>query len=652
MALNDLDRQHFSAMTRIAFTPGPGGLPPAWLQAQFDKCVSHYQELEITPEFRSALHRFQSQQEEPFEVFVVGEGNFGKSTLVNALVGQKISAVDFRPETRSFLRYVLNSTPAATATIYARLQSGVHDQMKDRLGDGEPCEEIYGALRYTMARDEADELLAMDSSACRELGRNYTPAILEIERQLHWDASSLFPEGVRLVDTQGLNQIFDDDLLERCADMESFDSEKEFDKWMSASPRGRHLDWQFRRCDAVLWLISAQKPSSGATRAALRYLSKYGKRTIIAVTQVDRVHGGKGQLDRVLAEIRTHFGEFGSEVLPINGKLAMESSVANDKNEEGIRSSGLAHLVTRLRAVCLEDAGRVRALSQYVSLKTTEAQMRTAIGAMIADVEAVRERLAELRRQMEAKRKKETANVRNVVGGVGYDELRGLKSKVDSIGLMDDTASALAILQPDVARRNFENSARSSCILLRERLKDVSTVLKAQLFSLPSFDAEGRRDKTVVSAKFDAAMGNIEIPGFSLSFELKERPIKALKIWAMKKLPFTRKEAEEEESRLNGERRGEILAELDRRWSSFEEGTIAAITGQIDTIFTGIRADLDRIEREIEAVHNRPLEKTAGDLEQTLSITCVQSPFLLTIVTAMQGAVRRAGTTQTVRAAG
>jgi GTP-binding protein EngB required for normal cell division len=641
MELNAIDVRHFSALTRLAFTPLPHGRPPAWLQAQFELCVKHYQSAPITPQFRAALHRFQSQQEEAFELFVVGEGNFGKSTLVNALVGHKISAVDFRPETRSFLKYVLSSKPVITATIDAQLAVGIHDEMRDLLGE-EKDSPIYGARRYTLDRDRADSALAADSNACRERGRDYTPAIVEIEREIPWTPESLFPEGVKLVDTQGLNQIFDDDVLKRCAEMDTFNSEKEFDRWMSESRRGRHLDWQFRRCDAVLWLISAQRPSSGATRAALRYLSKYGKRTVIAVTQIDRVQGGADQLDRVLAEIRSQFGEFASEVIPVNARLAMESSLS--RNKEGIRDSGLAELVTRLRTVCMEDAGRVRACSQYSSLRTTEAQMRMAIGTMITEVETIRQRLARLRRQVEEARVAGEENIRNALRNSGNRELRELKARTDAIGLMDDTNSALNILQPGVAHTNFENSSQSARIALEGEIDALIGVLKTEPFALPAFDAEGRKDGSVVCAIFAAEMAKIEVPSLRLSFYLTDRPIKALKIWALKKVKWTREDAEKEERTLNRERRGRIISELEEKWGVLQTETIGRITEQSGKVFLGLAQGLDRIEAEIETVDKRPLGETSRRLKETVSARCVNSPYVMTVLTAMRGAIDRART--------
>ena len=101
---------------------------PGWLASSVRDCQSRYQGLSLTEEFQSAVNAFAvAPKRKPFELFVVGEGKFGKSTLVNCLLGEELSRVRVLPETRCFLRYVLTNMPDQIARLYVRPKQGVQD---------------------------------------------------------------------------------------------------------------------------------------------------------------------------------------------------------------------------------------------------------------------------------------------------------------------------------------------------------------------------------------------------------------------------------------------------------------------------------------------------------------------------------------------
>src|SRR5437764_1785216 len=90
---------HRIEVERILFDT-PDGSTPAWLSRRFEDCQRTYSGVRTTSEFQSAIRGFAASQNRPFELFVVGEGNFGKSTLLNALLGEQASKIDSLPETR------------------------------------------------------------------------------------------------------------------------------------------------------------------------------------------------------------------------------------------------------------------------------------------------------------------------------------------------------------------------------------------------------------------------------------------------------------------------------------------------------------------------------------------------------------------------
>jgi hypothetical protein len=131
---------HRVELERILFDT-PEGTTPGWLTRKFQDCLRHSDGVRTTPEFEGALRAFAISQDRPFELFIVGEGNFGKSTLLNALLGEVASRIDSLPETRCFLRYILTERPSDSARMFARLEGEIHAWLEPLLGEGKEVSE-------------------------------------------------------------------------------------------------------------------------------------------------------------------------------------------------------------------------------------------------------------------------------------------------------------------------------------------------------------------------------------------------------------------------------------------------------------------------------------------------------------------------------
>jgi GTP-binding protein EngB required for normal cell division len=629
-------QEHYAAAARALFVSSSGEIP-CWLQAQSSSCAQRYEASGVSREFEQVLSQFSDQNQKPFEIFVVGEGNFGKSTLVNALLGQQISRVDFRPETRSFLRYILRRNPSDQCDVYARLFPGMHDYLRKALGTGE-ASDLFNTTRHRLTRNACDALLTSEADRCRNsvVDERYTPAIIEVERELAWTSSSLFPEGVRLVDTQGLNQIFDDDLLGKVSSADASSSTRLFEQWMAASPRGRHLDWQYRRCDAVVWLVSAQKPNPGATRAAIHYLSKYGKATILAITQVDRVQGGSAALEAVVKEVKRHFGSYARVVVPINGRQAIEASIGHSPAD--LELSGLNHLVTALNEVFLQDAALVRGKSQYVALKTTEDQLRS---ASIIKIEALRDidkRIVSLRELIQNKAAEQKKAANKAVRSSCSAQLDSLQGRISSIRLIDDSSSAIDKLRTVDATAQIRNTVEARGILFDAALTGTLQILEEECFSLPGFDADGKASGTASSAAASVRLNSISMPKLELQLSITDRPWDALKLWALSKFPGSiGRDAKQRIETLDRERHKLIKKELCSAWADFEKKTIANLSEVVDQSYGSLFNALDEVVRQLEKAGGESLAATRRRLEAMLSTRSVKSPF----VSVLSGALRR-----------
>lgn len=392
------DEQHCAAIETHMFGTTEA---PEWLASSVRNCQSRYHGLSLTEEFQSAVNAFAvAPERNPFELFVVGEGKFGKSTLVNCLLGEELSRVRVLPETRCFLRYVLKQEPDRVARFYVRPKQGVHDWLVKRLGAGRVVPELYQVSEHEVGLAEAKDILAEETK--RLDGGGYDPAVLEVERDVKRSVRSAFHSEVRVVDTQGLDQLFPDELKTQAEGLSEMSSQKLFIDWMNTTPRGKYLEWQFRRCDSVLWCVSAKRIGSAATAAALRYFSAYSKKIIIALTSVDLVAKKDGDMERLLARAEQLYGDFAVAICPVNGQRAWEA--LTDQANDELEACGFSKLVATIESICVSQGNKVRNLSRYFAIRRTERQYRNSLRVLHRTYEELDARYKLDRRNLERAR--------------------------------------------------------------------------------------------------------------------------------------------------------------------------------------------------------------------------------------------------------
>ena len=377
--INKLETQHYAELKNTLFSSSDGN--PNWLKKQANDCAVRYGQFRLIPQFNSAINAFVNKTIKPFELFVLGEGKFGKSTLVNALLGEELSKVKGLPETRCFLRYEITDEIKTDVQIFMRLKPNMHDWIVNLVGyQGESVDDLFEIKKYHVKNDTVKHILKEES---RLLGQNngYESAVYEVQRFVNLTHRTSFPAGVRIVDTQGLDQLFPEDLKRITLKNIFMPKSKElFLDWMSNTSRGKHLEWQYRRCDAVLWCINAKRLGSAATEASLAYFSQYPKKIIIAITNIDLVARNDKDLNRILEKAKQKYGYIATAIIPVNGKDALQGVLSN--NLDVIAQSGLAALKKSLFDACVNEGAQTRSISRYLGLRETELQFRRALFKM------------------------------------------------------------------------------------------------------------------------------------------------------------------------------------------------------------------------------------------------------------------------------
>lgn len=608
------------------------GVAPEWLRLRFQDCRSHYDGVKTTPEFQGALRAFESSQDRPFELFVVGEGNFGKSTLLNALLGEQASKIDSMPATRCFLRYVLSNDPADHARMFVRIEGEGHDWLRPLLGDGKEVSEPYGTHEYSVPLSTAELILAGEVERCNRPGSKYNPAVVEIERQLPWTDSRLFQPGIRFVDTQGLDQQLPEDLI-RMAQMQSGATTMErFEQWIAQTPRGRHLDWQYRRCDAVLWCVTAKRIGSAVTSASLRYFRKYGKKTVIALTNVDRFREG---LQVILNKAEQVYADAADYIVPISGKAALEASLHGDSAV--IRESGLRQLVDTLTRLCVTDGARVRVVSQYLSLRTTEAQLRLALRTFLGEIESTLEQLRDCRSSINGTMRQVIEEIGRKLEASSKRQIDFVRSNLAGLELTDDGYAALVRMKPDDARSRHETEALQACRGATETAETLYRQLRRLPFRLPIFDADGKRagDSVSVQAEIEVPLFHFERPEFHI--ELEGTFLKRVELWWGEKIKgffseAARQRAAAERRQLERERREDAARQFETAWIKYQGIVRAECQRGISAVFNEMLEAVDAVESSLEQIEGEALSTTRDRLISVLGHVCNPPAIAGTIV--------------------
>ncbi|MCA9672819.1 MAG: dynamin family protein, partial [Myxococcales bacterium] len=214
-----------------------------------------------------AVARVQADVDRPLLVAVMGEFNSGKSTFVNALIGEEIAPMGVRP---------------TTATI---------NVLK------------YGAERAARViyRDDREETLGWDDVGpfLRGLDNSAARAVHVVE--LLYPAEELLR--VNVVDTPGLNSMID----------EHEQTAREY----------------IEQADAIIWLFSAQQAGKDSEQAALELIERQKLKTVGVLNKVD--HLSEQDLAQVLRHLEQGFGALCETIAAVAARPALDALTHGDQ---------------------------------------------------------------------------------------------------------------------------------------------------------------------------------------------------------------------------------------------------------------------------------------------------------------------------------
>ena len=303
------------------------------------KIISYMDKLNY---FYSELKYAKKDLDRPFRLFIIGCGNVGKSTLINALAGQNIAQTDSLPTTWKYdvfsnidnqeceVRYVDGTVKHCSLEEAKNIEA-------DEIVANKKAKKLLNAERRKIKKDNSlSDNVKKDLLQKAEDELSYKFKIKEIR----WAVKdSEFLKNFQLVDTPGMDQ--------------------DLDKTLAATAKA-----YYEAADGIIWLLPADKISDLDTAEQIEKISTfYGKRmekTIALINKMDEIKnraGDKGVKD-IIEDAQKRYGDKFYEIIPFSAKLAYEKISSQNKNI--IIDSGMDKLNDIIYSVFVENAKQIQ----------------------------------------------------------------------------------------------------------------------------------------------------------------------------------------------------------------------------------------------------------------------------------------------------
>ncbi len=348
----------------------------------------------------SEMEDIACRMDEQFMLFIMGSGKNGKSTLINALLGQEKAEVNILPKTWKIDVYN-DAGPKERDMVVIRYKSGKAEQKTDR----EQAEKIFSeeeqkqkasqkklneAVKRYMAAHSIDE--TEQFKARQNKYELYRSDIVEAV----WSVpGSEILSDYSLVDTPGLRQELEGDMV--------IASAKDY----------------YHKADGVIWLLPADKISGSTDRAEMdKLLRAYGRRQDNLIAVIGKVDKIGDSVNDVIVSAKKLYGDIMSDFIPVSAKEAVEAKRTMDSSRKNSREyreaalrlekSGIPALMNHLKRTLYNRKSEIQLESKQAALRELCGEVRL----MTDELTAQMEEAAEKRKQLEKNWKREQQRIR------------------------------------------------------------------------------------------------------------------------------------------------------------------------------------------------------------------------------------------------
>lgn len=322
------------------------------------------------------LMNLKESVKKPFLLFVIGMGNYGKSTLVNALLGKELADVGVLPKTWKIDIFEKAETGTDDVTLELVFRDSTREVMPEVearrfLASEEKKREISEIEAMKIFNVNSADLPTLEA---KEQYKAYLEKIMIYQSQVdeviwHIPAKNTILDEYRLVDTPGLIQ----DLL--------------------GDERYGLSDYYYK-ADGVIWLLDATTISSKNTQDLINKIIKLSgsdrsiRNSIAVLNRIDQVHEqqGKEGVEKVMAQALEIYGGVFPKIIPFSAKQAWLGVSAND--QQLTQQSNIEQLLEHIREVFSAQARVIRYRSKSKGIKLLNDMMTDSVNDYLARLQA------------------------------------------------------------------------------------------------------------------------------------------------------------------------------------------------------------------------------------------------------------------------
>jgi GTPase Era involved in 16S rRNA processing len=285
-----------------------------------------------------AIHRLHDYQTQPLFIMIVGSGNFGKSTLINALLGANVAPVARVPKTWKVDIYHASAEERAELTWRSRPGRTNNETVAQAQAI---CNQI---------EQEAKEK-KRQAKKKGETNTTWQSDLVQVDwyRPCQWQLPS-----VAVVDTPGFNQLREDTNLSNvylygeqgieCQAQEPF-------------------EYYYYRADIVLWCFKATQLEGQKSLEMLNKTKTQNKQILGIITHMDQVP--RERWDEIQAKANKLFGNYVDKIIPM----------AAGAKDQALKTQTTAHLRNTIEGLVNTGTQTIKDESVLEFLRTQQSSM-------------------------------------------------------------------------------------------------------------------------------------------------------------------------------------------------------------------------------------------------------------------------------------
>ena len=268
---------------------------------------------------------------EPFLLFVIGSGNYGKSTVINALVEEDLVKTKDLPNTWKLDLFCKSKiekiviTYANKEDIEMTLEEGINYLDKEEEKFNKSRKKISRALKEYKDNNKASISDLKEYKKILKEKYLYISDIVEVK--YYFNKNGILKDFI-IVDTPGLNQILSKSILNSIEDY-------------------------YQKSDGIIWLIDAQNIISKMSNKFIKDINKLNKihdikkNMILVVNKMDIIeNNGENNVTKVKAKVNEIYRDMFDDIVFISAKEAVKGR--NIKNENLINKSKINNLINSI----------------------------------------------------------------------------------------------------------------------------------------------------------------------------------------------------------------------------------------------------------------------------------------------------------------